>query len=128
MAAVGGPILILTINGRPFPVAADAESNRKLGGFENEVEANGDGSARIIKTREPLMLEAVPVEIDDNRADHEYLQDQANGLNFIPIAITYASGITWQASAQLTGPLDASSKNATMPVTLKGPGLLTRQN
>ena len=48
MPAVGGSIESVTLNGRPFPVAADAEAQRKLGGWENEVQANGDGfTARL---------------------------------------------------------------------------------
>ncbi len=45
MAAVGGSIESVTLDGRTFAVAADAEAQRKLGGFENEVQANGDGTA-----------------------------------------------------------------------------------
>jgi len=54
MAAVGGSLESITLNGREFPVAADVEAQRKLGGWENEVLANGDGSGRLIKTRVPL--------------------------------------------------------------------------
>jgi len=41
MASVGGSIESITLGGREFAVAADAESQRKLGGWENEVQANG---------------------------------------------------------------------------------------
>ena len=37
MAAVGGSVLAVNIDGREYPVAADADINRKLGGYENEV-------------------------------------------------------------------------------------------
>ena len=127
MAAVGGSIESITLDGREFPVAADAEAQRKLGGFENEIELNGDSSARIIKTRVALMIEGLTVEVDDDRGDHEYVQGLADGNDFFPIVITYASGISYQGSAQLTGDIQASSQKATMPITLKGPGTLTKQ-
>ena len=127
MGATGGSIESVTINGREFPVAADAEAQRKLGGFENEVEANGDGSARMIKTRVPLSIEGLVVEIDDGRGDHEFLQEVANSPDFSAIAITYASGLTYQATAQITGDLQASSQKATASVNLMGPGILTKQ-
>lgn len=127
MPATGGSIESVALAGRIFPVAADAEAQRKLGGFENEVQANGDGSARLIKTRVPLSITGLTVEIDDNRGDHEYLQDLQDRPDFFPIAITYASGITWQGTAQLAGETQAGSQNATASINLSGPGVLTRQ-
>lgn len=127
MAAVGGSIESLNLAGRDFAVAADAEATRKLGGFENEVQSNGNGSARIIKTRIPLSLDGVVVEIDDDNGDHEFLQDLANGTDYFAVGITYASGSTYQGSATLVGELPVSSQNATCPISLMGPGILTKQ-
>ena len=127
MAAVGGSIESVTLDGRSFAVAADAEAQRKLGGFENEVQANGDGTARLIKTRVPLGIDGLTVEIDDDRGDHEFLQELTNRNDFFPIALTYASGITYQGTAQITGETQASSQNATASISLMGPGVLTKQ-
>lgn len=127
MAAVGGSIESVTLDGRIFPVAADAEAQRKLGGFENEVQANGDGTARLIKTRVPLSIDGLTVEVDDDRGDHEFLQELSNRNDFFPVAITYASGITYQGTAQIVGETQASSQNATASVSLMGPGVLTKQ-
>lgn len=127
MAAVGGSIESINLSGREFPVAADAEAQRKLGGFENEVQANGNPTARLIKTRVPLSLDGVTVEIDDSRGDHEFLQELSNRNDYFPIAITYASGITYQGTAQIVGEMQTSSQSATAPVSLMGPGVLTQQ-
>lgn len=127
MAAVGGSIESITLRGRSFAVAADAEAQRKLGGFENEVEANGDSTARLIKTRVPLSLTGLTIEVDDNRGDHEFLQDLQNALDFFPTTITYASGATYQATAQLTGETQVNSQNATAEINLSGPGVMTKQ-
>jgi len=127
MSAVGGSIESVTLDGREFAVAADAEAQRKLGGWENEVMANGNGTARIIKTKVPLSIDGLTIEVDDSRGDHEYLQDLSDRNDFFPIAITYASGVTYQGTAQVTGELQASSQAATAAVTLSGPGKLTAQ-
>jgi len=127
MAGVGGSIEAISIKGRIFSVAADAEAQRKLGGFENEVQANGDGTARIIKTRVPLSIDGLTVGIDDDRGDHEFLQDFYNDKDYSVITITYASGVTYQGSAIGVGELQASSQNATAAVSLMGPGTLTKQ-
>lgn len=127
MAAVGGSIESVTLDGRSFAVAADAEAQRKLGGFENEVQANGDGTARLIKTRVPLSIDGLTVEIDDDRGDHEFLQELTNRNDFFPVAFTYASGFTYQGTAQITGETQASSQSATASISLMGPGVLTKQ-
>lgn len=127
MAAVGGSIESVALAGRNFGVSADAEAQRKLGGFENEVMANGDGNARLIKTRVPMSISGLTVEVDDDRGDHEFLQDLANRNDFFPVAITYASGKTYQGRGQITGELQTSSQNATAAFDLSGPGVLTVQ-
>ena len=128
MAAIGGSIESVTMDGRNFAVAADAEAQRKLGGFENEVQANGDGAtARLIKTVVPLSLDGLTIEIDDSRGDHEFLQELSDRNDFWPLSITYASGVTYQGTAQIVGEMQASSQNATAAVSLMGPGILTKQ-
>jgi len=127
MPATGGSIEEVTLAGRSFSVPADIEAQRKLGGFENEVQANGNGTARLIKTRVPLSLDGLTVEIDDDNGDSEFLQDLADSSDFFILAITYASGITYQGQAQLVGENTASSQNATAAISLMGPGKLTKQ-
>lgn len=127
MAAVGGSIESVNLSGREFAVAADAEAQRKLGGFENEVQANGDGTARLIKTRVPLSIDGLTIEIDDDRGDQEFLQDLADQKDYWPLGITYASGSTYQGTAQIVGENPASSQSATAAISLMGPGKLTKQ-
>lgn len=127
MAAVGGSIESVTLDGREFGVAADAEAQRKLGGWENEIQSNGNGTARIIKTRVPLSIDGLTLDTDDDRGDQEFIQDLADGNDFFPIAITFASGLTYQGSAQIVGDLQTSSQSAMTAVNLMGPGNLTKQ-
>lgn len=124
---VGGSIESITIAGRNFAVASDADSTRKLGGFENEVQANGNGTARIVKTRVPWSLDGVTVEINDDRGDQEFLKGISDRNTFVPIAITFASGKVYQADGTVTGEIGASSQSATAGITLGGPGEMTKQ-
>lgn len=126
-AAVGGSIESISIRGRLFPVASDAEANKKLGGFENEVQANGDGTARLVKTRVPWSIDGLQVEINDARADAEFLQEIADELDFVAITMTLASGVTYQATGTITDEVQSSSQNATATITLSGPGGLSQQ-
>ncbi len=127
MPAVGGSIESVTLDGREFAVAGDAEAQRKLGGFENEIQSNGNGTARIIKTRVPLSIDGLTLDTDDDRGDQEFIQELANRNDFFPIAITFASGSTYQGSAQIVGDLQTSSQSAMTSVNLMGPGNLTSQ-
>ena len=127
MSAVGGSIEAISIKGREFPVTGDADVNRKLGGFENETQPNGNGTTRIIKTRVSPSLTGIVVECDDSRGDHEFLQEVANGNSFVPVAITYASGKSYQGSAIISGELQQSSQNATCGFDMMGEGEFTPQ-
>lgn len=125
--AIGGPIESVTLNGREFSVAADADSNRNLGGFTNEVQSNGDGSARNIKTRVPWMIDGIAVQIDDSRADQEFLQAISDNPEFVPMAITYVSGVIYQGAGTITGDIATASSTTTAPLTISGPQKLTQQ-
>lgn len=127
MTAIGGSIESVTLAGREFAVAADAEANRKMGGFENEVLANGNGTARLIKTRVPMAIDGLTLVVDDARGDHEYLQALSNRNDFFPVGITYVSGLTYGGTGQITGELQSSSKATTAQVSLMGPGVLSKQ-
>lgn len=123
----GGSIESVGLAGRTFSVAADADSNRKLGGWENETQPNGDGTGRLIKARVAWLIDGLTLSIDDLRGDQEYLQDLKDRLDFFPIDITYASGAVYSGLGQVTGEEQTSSMSTTAAVTLSGPGKLTRQ-
>lgn len=125
--AIGGSIESVSIRGRLFPVASDAEATKKLGGFENEVAANGDGTARKLMTRVPWSIDGLQLEVSDVRGDHEFLQEIADSQEWVPITMTLASGITYQAQGTVSGELGSSSQSATAAVTLSGPGSLSPQ-
>lgn len=127
MPAIGGSIQSITIDNRIFPVASDAEANKKLGGFENEVQANGDGTARKIMTRVPWMIDGLQVEINDDKADLEFLQGIADRLEYVAMTMELASGTVYQGTGTITGEVQSSSQNATATIKLEGPGQLTAQ-
>lgn len=117
--AIGGPIERVSLAGRSFSVAADADGSRKLGGFENDVQANGDGSGRIIKSRVMPQVTGLTLSIDDDNGDAEYIQDLQNGGAF-DAGVTFASGVTMAFKAVITGETTTSTANATASVDLMG--------
>ena len=127
MASVSGSVESISINGRLFPVAADADTQRKLGGFENELQPNGDGSAREIKTRVVWMFGGLQVAIDEDRGDQEFLQDVADTPGLVPMAVTYASGKVYQGTGTITDEIVFSNQSATATINAQGSGKLTQQ-
>jgi hypothetical protein len=127
MPAIAGSMESITIDGRSFAVTADADTSRKLGGFENEVQSNGDGTARTVKTRVPWSLTGVVVEIDDTTSDHEFLQSLQNSNRNVPITATYVSGVTYQATGQVVGEVVFSNQSSTTSLDLSGSGEMTSQ-
>ena len=127
MAATSGSIESVTINGRGFPATADSDVSRILGGFNNELLPNGDGTSRRIKTRVLPAFKGVVVECDDARADQEFLQDISDSEALVPIAVTYASGIVYQGKGTIVGDLSASNQSATASFDIMGEGKFTQQ-
>ncbi len=127
MASMGGPIESVSVRGRTFSVAGDADVSRKLGGFDNETEMNGDGTGRPIKTRMPWSLTGVTISIDDERGDQEYLQGLADLPDFYPVVITYVSGDVYSGDGHIEGDFSHASARGVAEIGFSGPGKLSRQ-
>ncbi len=127
MAAVGGPVESVNVAGRYFSVAADADAGRQLGGFTNESQENGDGTARLIKTRKRWMMDGLTLAIDDLLDDQEFLQSKANEKGYFPVNFTFSSGAVYGGTGQIEDELKFGNAGATIPITFGGPGKLTAQ-
>ena len=125
--AVGGYAVSCTLDGRNFPILADADLSRHLGGDSNEVSPNGDSSARIIKTKMPWQVEGFTVECDDSRGDHEFLQALADRNDFWPATVTYVDDSVYAGQATISGDLRFTNQNAAAAFGLAGPKKLEKQ-
>ena len=126
-APIGGSIESITVDSQIFAVAADADATMSLGGWTNEVQPNGNGTSRIIKTRIPWTLTGLTVAIDDAARNHEFLQEIADGNVYVPCTIRMASGIVYQGTGTITENVERSTQSATASVSLSGQGTLTQQ-
>lgn len=125
---IAGSIESVSISGREFSVAADADTQRKLGGFENETRAMGDGTAILAKTRVPWSITGLTLGVDDLRGDHEFLQNLADSSEYFAVAVTYASGAVFQGTGQISGEFQYSNTNGTCQLDITGPGKMARQS
>jgi len=126
-APIGGSIQHVTVANQLYNVAADADATMSLGGFSNEVQPNGNGTARIIKMRVPWSLTGVALSVDDDAANQEALQKIADGNEYVPVTIRMASGVTYQGTGTITDNIERSTQSATVTVSFSGQGSLSQQ-
>lgn len=126
MPAIGGSVREISVKNRIFAVTADADVNVKTGGKENDVQANGDGTARAVQTQVPWGLDGASLVIDPDTEGLEYLQDIVDAGEFVPIAITFVSGVVYSGSGLPTGEIAMATQTSTAPVSFMGQGRLTK--
>jgi len=126
-APIGGSIENVSIDNQLFAVAADADATMSLGGYSNEIQPNGDKTSRIIKTVMPWSVTGLTLSVDDNAANHEFLQQIADGNVYVPITIRLASQVTYQGTGTIVDNLERSTTSATVTVSMSGQGTLSQQ-
>ena len=126
-APIGGSIESVSVDNQLFAVAADADATMSLGGFNNEVQPNGDGTGRIIKTRVPWAISGLTLAVDDDATAWEFLQSIADGNEYVPVTIRMASGVTYQGTGTITDAIERSTQGATISLSLGGQGALSQQ-
>lgn len=97
-----------------------------MGGSSNETQANGDGTARLVKTRTTWKISGLQLAIDWSAQDMEFLQSIADGNDDIAIAATLADGSVLNGTGQIQGDIVGSSQSSTVALELAGPGKLTQ--
>lgn len=127
MGAVGGSIVSVSIAGRLFSVAADADASINVGGRTNEYQANGDGTARKIQTCECWSVSGVSLSIDDSQGDLEFLQDTSDSTDDVVIVFEMASGVRWRGKGGIQDKVERSTQSTTAALAFAGPDKLERQ-
>jgi hypothetical protein len=129
---IGGSVKNFSVAGRSFTVAADADVELDFGGYSNELQANGDLSARKIMTAKPWGASGLSASIDHNRDDMAFLQGCANGKDagedgLYDMTVTLVNNVTFQGRGTVADDLKFSTQNSTCDLTLSGSGELTKQ-
>jgi hypothetical protein len=115
-----GPLESITIKGRRFSVAEDDTTNLNLGGKNNEVYANGDGTVRVQQSRVPSSVEGINIIFDPDKDDDGYLTEIKESGDLVDVSITANDGTIFSGSAQITGDLVFDLTAGKLPITLKG--------
>lgn len=127
MAALGGSIAAVSIDGRNFAVAADADVTLTLGGKKTTPQPNGNGTARYTAEVTVWGLKGIDVAIDHDQDDLGFLQRNADAMTPVNCTITLIDGTTFQGKGIVADDHDYSTAKATAGLTLMGEGQLTPQ-
>lgn len=127
MASVGGSLKAITVDGRPFSVAADADVSLKLGGKKTTPTPNGDGTARYLGEVECWSLSGIDIAIDHDKDDQGFLQSNADAMAPVNCTIEMIDGTVFQGKGLVADDHDFSTAKAVTGLTLMGEGKLTPQ-
>lgn len=120
MAAVGGPVESITINGRNFVCDSEDDVSITPKGFQNEVKMNGDGTSRLVKSWHIGSIEGLNITIDNQAGDLEFLQEVQDKREFVPVQCTLVDGTVYNGTMQITDAVPLSTKESTAEITLNG--------
>lgn len=115
-----GALESIVINGRRFTCKNDDDCEIELPGFSNETVVHGDGTVTYKKVRHTGHISGINLLLDNDRDDHEFLQEAQNSLDALDISATEVDGTVYAGSMQLTEELTRSTGENSMPVILQG--------
>lgn len=120
MGKASGPAESVIVAGRTFVCDAGADVEVTLGGYSNEVKPNGDGSVRVVKTREVGKIEGLSVVVDPDRGDMEFLKEKQDSFDQIPFTLTLCSGVVYSGEGQITERSPYKVKEGTVELKIHG--------
>jgi hypothetical protein len=120
MSNISGPIESITISGRRFPTDGEDSGKVKLGGFNNDVKFNGDGSTRMVRSRAHGSIKDLNVQITHGNKDLEFLTDKKSTSDFFDVSLTYCDGTIYAGSMQFVDDIEEDTKEGTASISLEG--------
>ncbi len=122
MATVrSGDIIQLTAAGREFDPAPDSNVTYRTSGWMNENTSTGNGGLHTKRTRKLGGFDSLPLSLDSEKKDLEYLQGLADAGVPVPWSMTLASGYIYAGDLVVEGELDANTGDGQVEVTALGP-------
>jgi hypothetical protein len=120
VAVRGGTPLGLTVNGKTFDIAADANPTVMTGGFENEAAITGNGNLHVNRNRKLAGFEGLDISIDPSRGDFEYLQQLADNGEPVNVVLTLASGKSYGGFLSVDSTLEYAGGDGTASLSMHG--------
>ena len=119
--ATGGPWESITLNNRRFPVDGEAAVKLSLPGFISEVKPLGDGkSNRIEMMAKSGKAKAIPIIIDHDNNDLQFIQEIMNSGEFVSFNGTTVAGVVWEGDVMISGDPEVDEKTTIMEIEVHG--------
>ena len=117
----GGDIKQVMLGGREFDIAPDANVTYRVSGYTNESNPTGNGGMHTTQTRKLGGFDAIPLSVQSDRQDVEFLQEKADAGEPIPCSMTLISGITYAGKLTIQGEIDPNTGDGQVEITALGP-------
>lgn len=113
-----GALKRIQVKGRPFSVSGENAGERILGGRENEVLKNGDGTVRV--TQKEVTWKLQDVELATDLEGQQFLQKISDKGEEVPIQWTLANDAIVTAIGLPTGSISFDQMTGLLKVTFEG--------
>ncbi len=123
---IGGTIEMISLDGSSFSVPEDVDCQIKMGGFENEVLANGDGTGRVKRMRVMWSVKSGKLAVSFADGDPALIQELADRGTQFPIVIKLADDSKLNGVGTIIGEVVMSSAESTATLELSGSGTLSQ--
>ena len=122
MATVrGGDIKQFMLGGREFDIAPEANVTYRLSGYSNESSPTGNGGMHTTQSRKLGGIDAIPLSVQTDRGDVEFLQQIADAGEPVPCTITLINGDAYSGKLTIQEALDPNTGDGQVEVTIAGP-------
>ncbi|ORC37264.1 hypothetical protein B4O97_03480 [Marispirochaeta aestuarii] len=116
-----GDIRECSINNRLFDVVTGSDVTFRTSGYQNETEATGNGGIHVTQRRKLGGFDGLPVLLDHDRGDLEFLQAAADSGDKVPCYLTLVDGTTYRGDLVIVDVLDANTGTGQVEITASGP-------
>lgn len=120
MAARGGDLQQILIDGRSFDPANEGSANVRLSGVVNENLPTGNGKLHTNSRRKLAGFDGCAISIDNTRLDMEYLQEIWDRRIPVPVQLTYVSGVVYSGTLAGEGELNFNHGDGTVEIAMLG--------
>ncbi|MDC7218643.1 MAG: hypothetical protein PQJ59_01810 [Spirochaetales bacterium] len=120
MTVRGGEIVQAIVFGRVFEVKKDANVTFRMAGYTNETEPTGSGGLHTKQSVKLGGFDSLPLSLDPDRDDLEFLQECADSGEPGNCSITIVNGVTYAGQLVIEGEVDAASGDGQAEITALG--------
>ena len=115
-----GDILQLIIGGREMDPAPDSNVTYRISDSTNETALTGNRRLHTTHRLRPVGFDSLPISVDPNRGDAEYIAEWSREGEAKPCSMTLANGVTYGGELVCQGEPDPNTGDGQLEITAYG--------